>query len=122
MIESTAISTACPDCGYPGEGVHYSHCRRFAAGTRTEVQGAPLSPSASTCVYCGAPFPSKPGKRFCKPAHRTAYWKDFGLRGKVSKVSICQGGEISIVLRFGIEERERAQRITPGTVLSVIEA
>jgi len=122
MLEYTAISTACPDCGYPTEGAHYSHCQQLASRTRTEAHDADQPSTPTHCAYCGDPFPAKPGKRFCKPAHRTAYAREFGLRGKVSKVSICQGGEISIVLRFGIEERERAQRITPSTVLTVVEA
>lgn len=43
------------------------------------------------------------------------------LRGRVAKVSTLPGGEVSIVLRFGIDEFERARTITPQTVLEVVE-
>lgn len=40
-------------------------------------------------------------------------------RGKVSRVSVCRGGELSVTVRFGLEELEAARRMLPGTLVSV---
>lgn len=43
------------------------------------------------------------------------------IRGRVSRVSIIRGGEVSVVVRFGLEERDRVQAFTPGTLLELVE-
>ena len=40
------------------------------------------------------------------------------IRGRISRISKVRGGEISIVLRFGLEEDE-AQRLMQGELLEV---
>jgi hypothetical protein len=41
------------------------------------------------------------------------------LRAKVSRVSILPRGGVSVVLRFDPIDRERAQKLTPGTVVEI---
>lgn len=43
------------------------------------------------------------------------------MRGRVSRVSVIRGGEVSVVLRFGLEELDRAKQLMPGVVLEVDE-
>lgn len=43
------------------------------------------------------------------------------LRGRVHKVSIVAGGEVSVVVRFGIDE-PRARELNQGRLLEVFEA
>lgn len=41
------------------------------------------------------------------------------LRGKVSRNSVIKGGELSVVVRFGIEEADRVRDLLPGALVSV---
>ena len=43
------------------------------------------------------------------------------MRGRVSRVSVIRGGEVSVVLRFGLEELDRAKQLMPGVLLEVDE-
>lgn len=43
-----------------------------------------------------------------------------GLRGRIHKISYVKGGELSIVIRFGIEEAYE-NRIQQGTLVAMIE-
>lgn len=52
----------------------------------------------------------KPGQRVGK-----------SIRGKVHRISIVQNGELSLVLRFGMEEMEEAKRFVSGTPVDVFE-
>jgi hypothetical protein len=40
------------------------------------------------------------------------------LRGKVSRISVIRSGEVSMVVRFGIDEA-RARGLTPGTLVEL---
>lgn len=41
------------------------------------------------------------------------------IRGRVHKVSVIRGGELSVVLRFGIEEMHNARALTPGMLVRI---
>lgn len=41
------------------------------------------------------------------------------IRGRVHRVSVVQEGELSIVVRFGLEELEGAKRLLSGTPVEV---
>ncbi len=43
------------------------------------------------------------------------------LRGRVMRVSVTKSTDISVVVRFGIEELDRVKQMMPGTVLEVVE-
>ncbi len=43
------------------------------------------------------------------------------LRGRVLRVSVTKSSELSVVVRFGIEELDRAKQMMPGTLLEVVE-
>jgi hypothetical protein len=83
------------------------------------------SSSETRVCQCGVAFTArKPWQRFhslaCKRTfHATR--NEHGLRGKVNSVSILKRGVVSVVLRFDLEDRDRAQQLTPGTVLEVLE-
>jgi hypothetical protein len=40
------------------------------------------------------------------------------MRGKVSRISVIRSGEVSMVVRFGIDEA-RARGLTPGTLVEL---
>ena len=44
------------------------------------------------------------------------------LRAILSRVSILKRGEVSLVLRIGIEQQQLARTLTPGTVLVISHA
>jgi hypothetical protein len=52
-------------------------------------------------------------------------FSDFGhvisqpLRAKVSRVSILPRGGVSVVLRFEPIDRDKAQQLTPGTIVAI---
>lgn len=88
-----------------------------------------MRPDASTDAICAYPLcrvrfaPRKPWQRFhsteCRHAfHRTQ--TDGGLRGTVKSVRLLKRGEVSITLRFGIEEREEALRMEPGKLAEIL--
>lgn len=53
-------------------------------------------------------------------AERKANLEQAGvLRGKVSRNSVIKGGELSVVVRFGIEEADRVRDLLPGALVSV---
>lgn len=41
------------------------------------------------------------------------------MRGRVNRVSVIATGELSVVVRFGIDE-PRAQALKPGTMIEVV--
>lgn len=43
------------------------------------------------------------------------------LRGRVSRVAIVRSGEVSVTVRFGLDELEAAKKMLPGTLLEVVE-
>lgn len=43
------------------------------------------------------------------------------LRGRVSRTAIVKGGEISVTVRFGLEELEDAKRLVPGLLIELVE-
>lgn len=43
------------------------------------------------------------------------------LRGRVSRVALVKGGELSVTLRFGLEEIEAARKLSPGNLLELIQ-
>lgn len=43
------------------------------------------------------------------------------LRGRVARVSVTKASEVSVVVRFGLEELERVNQFMPGTLLEVVE-
>lgn len=43
------------------------------------------------------------------------------MRAKVSRVTVIRGGEVSVVLRFGIEDKDRALELSPGALVSVAD-
>lgn len=53
---------------------------------------------------------------FRRPLWRTGA----GLRARVHKISIIAGGEVSVVLRFGLDE-PRAKQLLQGTLVEVFE-
>lgn len=75
------------------------------------------------CDYCLSPFApqgrQRTRQRFCSPACRTQYHAERigqGIRGVVSSVRIMRRGSVSVVLRFGLEERERVLKLAPGDI------
>ena len=44
-----------------------------------------------------------------------------GIRGRVHKISIVAGGEVSVVLRFGLDE-PRARQLMQGALVELHEA
>lgn len=72
---------------------------------------------------CQKPFtPIKPWQRYCSRACRSAAHNacDGGMRGMVSSVRVMRRGQVSVVLRFSLDERDRALQIEPGHVLEVV--
>lgn len=43
------------------------------------------------------------------------------VRGRIHRISRVRGGELSIVVRFGIEEDDRAQRLLQGSLIEIFE-
>lgn len=43
------------------------------------------------------------------------------LRGRIFRCGIVKGGEISVTVRFGLEELEAARQLVPGMLLEVVE-
>lgn len=77
----------------------------------------------TACRRCGAEFvPHKPWATFCSKSCRNAWHAadDGGLRGVVSSVRVMRRGVVSVVVRFGIEDRDRAVALDPGAVLEVL--
>lgn len=85
------------------------------ASTRTDAPGDAIP---SSCAYCAGPIPTRRRGRYCCPAHRTAYLREFGMRGIVSRVSILKSSEVSVTVRFGPDDI-RALGLTPGSVVEV---
>lgn len=75
---------------------------------------------------CGVKFkPNKPWQKFHADKCRREFHRTQGrppMRGVISKVSILKRGEVSIMLRFGIDEQDRARQLTPGRTLEVVES
>lgn len=75
---------------------------------------------------CATPFtPRKPWQKFHTDECRREFHRTQGrppMRGVISKVSILKRGEVSIMLRFGIDEQDRARQLTPGRTLEVVES
>lgn len=75
-------------------------------------------------MLCRAPFkPKRPWQRYCCDDHRREFNKlkgDGGLRGVVRTTRVLQSGEVSVTLRFGIEEREGALQLAPGRVMEIL--
>lgn len=79
-----------------------------------------------SCAYCFRAFvPSgrqRKRQRFCQQVCRTEYHAariGQGIRGVVSSVRIMKRGSVSVVLRFGLDERDRALKLEPGKVVGV---
>jgi hypothetical protein len=91
-----------------------------AAPRRDPLQGGA---NGQPCAHCGSAFvPRKRWAKFCSPKCRTDHHakSDDGLRAVVSKVSVMRRGTVSVVLRFGLEDRDRAAALTPGDVIEVV--
>lgn len=95
--------------------------------TETAVQmhcehspGEPTGDGHRPCGYCLAPFlPRRPWAKFCSTACRNeanARKIGNGIRGVVSSVRVMKRGSVSVVLRFGLEERERVLKLAPGDI------
>jgi len=54
-----------------------------------------------------------------KPAAELRAQRTNTLRGKVSRNSVIKGGELSVVIRFGLEEAARVKDLLPGTLVSI---
>jgi hypothetical protein len=81
---------------------------------------------AKVCDYCLAPFAAtgrqRKRQRFCSSTCRTEFHAQRigqGIRGVVSSVRIMRRGSVSVVLRFGLDERDRALKLEPGKVVAV---
>lgn len=91
------------------------HCEpvRVAAEPDTSV----------ACAYCLTPFlPRRSWAKFCSTACRNEAnlrKVDQGMRGVVSRVSTMKRGGVSVVLRFGLEERDRILKLEPGKVVAL---
>lgn len=85
-------------------------------------------PNAAPDASCALPsrgrtfHPVKPWQKFCSPRCRTQAYVggDGAMRGVVSKVSVMRRGVVSVVVRFDLEDRDRAQGLTPGDVIEVV--
>lgn len=93
------------------------------------ASAAPVAAEADDtrpCAYCLTRFlPRKSWQRFCAPACRTnaAELKlTTGMRGVVSSVCVMKRGDISVTLRFGLDERDRALKLEPGHLVGVEKA
>lgn len=42
------------------------------------------------------------------------------MRGRVSRTNVVRGGEVSVTIRFGLEERAKAVELSTGTLVSVL--
>lgn len=78
------------------------------------------------CDYCLQPFAPQGRQRrrmrFCSSTCRTEFHAQrigHGIRGVVSSVRIMRRGSVSVVLRFGLDERDRALKLEPGKVVAV---
>jgi hypothetical protein len=94
---------------------------------QTHLQNAPdASAGKIVCglMSCRAPFkPRKPWQRYCCDAHRREANRlrgDGALRGVISTMRVLRSGEVSITLRFGLEEREGALQLAPGNVMEIL--
>lgn len=76
-----------------------------------------------SCGYCFKAFtPRRHWAKWCSSACRNeanARKASTGMRGIVSSVRIMRRGSVSVVLRFGLEERERVLKLEPGKVVGV---
>jgi hypothetical protein len=98
------------------------------AVTTDPMHCAAASDDAATrpCDYCLQPFApqgrQRKRQRFCSVPCRNEYHAQRigqGMRGVVSSVRIMRRGSVSVVLRFGLDERERALKLEPGKVVAV---
>lgn len=82
--------------------------------------------SSRQCGYCLTPFlPRRTWQLYCSTACRNeanARKVTNGIRGVVSSVRTMKRGTVSVVLRFGLEERDRILKLEPGKVVAVEEA
>ena len=75
------------------------------------------------CTHCQKPFtPMKRWARFCSKPCRVAFHNacDGGLRGLVSSVRVMRRGQVSVVIRFALDDRDRALQFEPGHILEVV--
>jgi hypothetical protein len=91
------------------------HCEHSPETSRPTVIRA--------CGYCFKSFlPRRPWAKYCSTACRNeaaAKKATTGMRGVVSRVSTMKRGGVSVVLRFGLEERDRVLKLEPGKVVGV---
>jgi hypothetical protein len=87
---------------------------------------APEPDTSRECAWCLTRFlPKRSWARFCStPCRNEAAAKKAasGMRGIVSTVRIMRRGSISVTLRFGLDERDRALKLEPGVLVGVEKA
>lgn len=88
----------------------------------------PMRPDASPDAICEWQSCAKPFKkrkrwqRFHSPECRHAFHASQGdgaMRGVVKSVRVLKRGEVSVILRFGIEAREDVLKLEPGVLAEV---
>lgn len=79
-------------------------------------------PGNALCACCGRSFNARRAwHRFCSRTCRMANHEAKGdtLRAVVSSVRIMRRGAVSVVIRFGLEDRDRALKLEPGKVVEI---
>lgn len=72
------------------------------------------APETRCCPYCQASFiPARRWQAFCSSEHRTAFDQEFGMLGKVARVSRLKSG-VSVTLHFTGPAAERALNLELG--------
>jgi len=86
---------------------------------------APPASATRSCPQCGSPFaPRRSHQKFCCRTCWSAFHeaRPAGLRGVVSKVSITRRGYVTVLVRFGIEDRQAASQLTPGDLVEIVRS
>lgn len=67
--------------------------------------------------------PKRPHQRFCSNSCRMNNFQDRagGLRGSVSSVCGCRGGQVSVTLRFSGPDAHNALKLQIGDVAEVVK-
>lgn len=79
------------------------------------------------CPHCQSEFEARRAdqvycRQRCRQDHYTATVGDGGLRAAISSVRVLSRGNVSVVLRFKLVDRDNALRLMPGKVVEVVES
>lgn len=68
----------------------------------------------------GIKWPSFGDARDLRPMNNEPALSGRGMRGRVSRTNVVRGGEVSVTIRFGLEDRAQAVELSTGKLVAVI--